>query len=121
MSSSSARDTALAPPLTTFPTSARHMQSSVSLGNGKCKRTDAEEVKPSVSHCSSKHAPDLKPPATISAFVGMTGAVSGLTTSLNQSASLLDTSIIQQATSLISKRAGYLLKGDKGLLFQYYA
>jgi hypothetical protein len=62
----------------------------------------------------------VKVPATLSAFVGMTGAVGGLTTSLNQSLGQSDVVIIQRATALIAK-ASFLKDDDKGLLVNYYS
>ena len=86
----------------------------------KCEQVETENIKSSASH-RSKRNQDSKPTGALAAFVGMTGAVSSLTTSLNQSSSLSDTAIVQQAMSLISNKANYLSKSDKGLLFQYYA
>ena len=96
--------------------------SNVSSGQRKRKRkqVETENIKSSASH-RSKRNQDSKPTGALAAFVGMTGAVSSLTTSLNQSSSLSDTAIVQQATSLISNKANYFSKSDKGLLFQYYA
>lgn len=96
--------------------------SATSSGARKRKRepVETEDIKSTTSR-RSKREKDSKPAASLAAFVGMTGAVSGLTTSLNQSSSLSDTSVVQQAMSLISTKADYLSIGDKGLLFQYYA
>jgi hypothetical protein len=99
-----------------------HSISAASSGQRKRKReqVETEDIKSSTNH-QSKRAQDSKPVGTLAAFVGMTGAVGGLTSSLNQSSSLSDASVVQQAMSLISTKADYLSKKDKGLLFQYYA
>ena len=96
--------------------------SAVSSEQRKRKRepVETEDIKSSTSR-RSKRAQDSKPVGSLAAFVGMTGAVSGLSTSLNQSSSLSDTFVVQQATSLVSTKATYLSNSDKGLLFQYYA
>jgi hypothetical protein len=50
----------------------------------------------------------------------MTGAVGGLTTSLNQFLGQSDVIIVQRATALITK-ASFLKDDDKGLLVNYYS
>jgi hypothetical protein len=62
----------------------------------------------------------VKVPATLSAFVGMTGTVGGLTMLLNQSLGQSDIIIVQRATALIAK-ASFLKDDDKGLLVNYYS
>ena len=64
-----------------------------------------------------KHPPDSSEnvPATLSTFVGKTGAVGGLTTSLNQLLGQSDVIIVQQVTTLIVK-TNFLKDDDKGLL-----
>ena len=89
---------------------------SISSGNsGKCKQNAADNHPLECPPDSS-----AKVPATLSAFVGMTGAVGGLMMSLNQSLSQSDIVIVQWATTLVAK-ASFLQDDDKGLLVNYYS
>ena len=90
------------PPLASLPfhhLACSQTKTSISSGNSGKHKWSAADNHP------LKHPPDssTKVPATLSAFVGMTGAIGGLMMSLNQSLSQPDVVIVQQATTLVAK------------------
>jgi len=100
--------------------SAQSTTSSVSSAN-KRKRAAVDDAKPEPSgrRVSSKRTTS-KEPTTISAFVGMTGALGGITTALNQNITQGDIPTVQSAVAIISE-VDWLSDEDRGLLVNYYS
>jgi len=107
--------TSLQPSISTQSTT-----SSVSSAN-KRKRAAVDDAKPEPSgrRVSSKRTTS-KEPTTISAFVGMTGALGGITTAFNQNITQGDIPTVQSAVAIISE-VDWLSDEDRGLLVNYYS
>jgi hypothetical protein len=114
--------TSLQPPISAPPTSTSSISPSNSISSAnKRKRATIDDIKPEPSsrRTSSKRTTS-KDPTTISAFVGMTGALGGITTALNQSVTQGDIPTVQSAVAIVSKM-DWLSDEDRGLLVNYYS